>query len=295
MILPPTLQLGDTISIVAVSGRIDPEISEPAAAFLSDYGFRVRMYPTATSSHHYFSGTEAQRLQDLQEAIDDDSQAILFARGGYGAMHLLDKVDFSKLKAKPKWLIGFSDITAIHACLNNIGLLSLHAGMAKEFAVKSENAEANIKVLMGHRGAIEWDATMLRNGSTKGKLIGGNLSVLAGLMGTPFLPDFNNAVLFIEDLGEPLYKIDRMLQQFKLAGIFKQLKGLIIGQFTDISDTTVPFGKSLKEIVLDACANYDFPIAFDFPAGHDEVNVPFILGADVSLNVQRSTAILEYV
>ena len=251
----------------------------------------------ALSQDGRFSGSVQQRLHDLQKAYDAaDVKMILCSRGGYGVMHLLDKLSYEKFAANPKWVVGFSDITALHATLQREGFHSLHAPMAKHIA------EAQIddvvlcylkNILFGEKILYNFSNINLlnRKGKTSGKLFGGNLSVLCGLLGTPYFKVPKNGILCVEDIGESPYKVDRMIYQLKLSGVFSRISGLIIGHFTDYEEDRqmyYPLYESIKKVV----DNYNFPVCFDFPMGHTTDNYPLIFGKKATLEVSKDVIIL---
>jgi muramoyltetrapeptide carboxypeptidase len=286
------------ISIISPSGVITPDLIEGATRRLQNWGYDVSEGRYARAVHGRFAGTEAQRIHDLQEAINDDSlMAVLCSRGGYGLAQIIDKIDFSPLQKQHKWLIGFSDITIIHAALSNLHVPSVHGVMAKhltELPDESDSLQLLKNILKGHRPVyqIAGDA-MNREGYVKGILTGGNLSVLMGLRGTPFEPDYQDSILFIEDIAEEPYHIDRIMQNFRLGGVFSKISGLVVGHFTNCKEDPL-MHKSIKEIILTATTGYHFPVCFGFPAGHEDENHPLILGSEVSLEVKSSEIKLDF-
>lgn len=292
---PPFLKAGDKIILLATSGKIDPDISLKAAENLRAKGFVVDVFPTAISSHHYFSGDVSQRLGEFQNAIDDPNcKAILCARGGYGAIHLLDKLNWNGFLKYPKWIIGFSDITLIHAAVQKLSFVSLHGAMAEEFASMSPDAKKVLSFISGEYKEISWEPEFKIEGKVEGEIIGGNLSLLTAILGSKWEPEWNNKVLFLEDIGEYLYKLDRMLWTLKLHGVFDKISGLVIGQMTDISDTKVPYGKTFHEILFEIIEEYDIPVATNIDAGHDTPNHAVVLGAQVCLHVFDQQTKLTY-
>lgn len=292
---PNWIQKGDKISLLATSGKIDPEVSNNAAKQLRNLGFKVEVLQTAISSHNYFSGTPEQRLHDFQNAISDaECKAILCVRGGFGAIHLLDKLDWSGFANSPKWLVGFSDVTLLHATIQKNGFCSLHGAMAKDFAMLNTNAHKVLQSLQGSLPDIAWKSKSIKTGKTKGELVGGNLTLLTSLLGSAWEPEWKGKILFVEDIGEYLYKIDRMLWTLKYRGVFDKISGIILGHFSDISDTKVAYGSSLRQIVQNFFADYTVPIVMDFPAGHESPNHPLILGANIMLDVNKNSSTLTY-
>lgn len=286
------------IRIISPSGVINPEYIDGAARVLRTWGFDVSEGRFARAAYGRFAGTDEQRIADLQAALNDkELDAVLCSRGGYGLTRIIDKIDFSELKQYPKWIIGFSDITALHNVLSNMNIPSIHGIMAKhltELTADSLPVDYLKKILIGEYPFYEIPAfDENRNGAAKGKLIGGNLSVLIALRGSSYDLNYKNAILFIEDIGEQAYHIDRMLQNFRLGGVFTQLSGLIAGHFTDCGEDPL-MKMSLRKIVLNAVAGYDFPVCFGFPSGHEDVNYPLILGREVHLNVNKEKSQLDF-
>jgi muramoyltetrapeptide carboxypeptidase len=290
-IIPP-LHRGDLIRIVAPAKAIDSESIYFAKAFLETQGYEVKIGQHTRGRFNYLSGTDAERLADLQEALDDpDCSAILCARGGYGSIRIVDKLNWAGFVLQPKWLIGFSDITIFHNHIQALGLPSLHATMPLNFQKNSKDSlKSLLDVLSGKSLRYAYPATdgFFKAGVAKGTLVGGNLAVLHALMGTPKQPEFRGAILFIEDIGEHLYAIDRMLYSLELAGVFDKISGLILGGMTQISDTNPPLGYSLEEIIHEKTWFRSFPVCMNFPAGHVDDNRALILGRPATLTVGDS-------
>lgn len=277
------------ITIVSPSGAIDPEYITGAVSVLTQWGYNVSVSPNAMGKFGRFSATDKKRIADLQQAVNDSTvDIILCARGGYGLSRIIDKIDFSPLVNSDRLIVGFSDITAIHNALSNLGVTSLHAPMAKHIATESDSSAvlALRKCLEGN--PLQYSFKNLesnRRGKSKGKLIGGNLSMIYALRGTEFDLNYNDAILFIEDVGERLYHIDRMLQNLRLGGVFNKIKGLIVGQFT-LCDVDDSFPNGAYGIIAEAVKGYKFPVAYNFSSGHiDNNNMPLMLGAQYTLNV----------
>ncbi|MDD2284278.1 MAG: LD-carboxypeptidase [Paludibacter sp.] len=286
------------IRIISPSGVINPDLIDGATERLKSWGFEVSEGRYAREVYGRYAGTELQRAHDLQEALDDDGlTAVLCSRGGYGLAQIIDKINFSSIQHNHKWLIGFSDVTIIHAALSNLNVPSVHGAMAKHLTELPENADSLqfLKLLMeGHHPVYQLPPDVMnREGSVKGKLIGGNLSVLMGLRGTPFDFDYRGAILFLEDVGERAYHIDRMMQNLRLGGVFSIISGLIIGHFTDCKEDSL-MHKSIKKIISDVTAGYHFPVCFGLPAGHEKINYPLILGRELSLQVGPAATILDF-
>lgn len=295
---PPSLNPGDQIRIVSPSGVIDPQFIVGASNALSGWGLQVAEGAFARTEYGRFAGTAEQRVGDLQQALDDPNvKAILCSRGGYGLAQIVDKLDFSGFQKSPKWLIGFSDITILHNVITNLGIASVHGIMAKhltELSTDSDQSKGLKDILFGKLPHYEIAAEPFnRAGAAKGKLIGGNLSVLMGLRGSRFDLPYQNNILFIEDIAEKPYHIDRMLQNLRFSGALSQLSGLVVGQFSDCEEDPL-MKQTISEIIFNAVSDYNFPVCFNFPAGHVDYNLPLILGADVQLNVVMHTTSLTF-
>lgn len=295
--IPPYLKKGDTIGLTCPAGYMAKEKAQTCIDTLQDWGFEVMVGKTLGSdSTNYFSGTDEERANELQAMLDDSSiQAILCGRGGYGVSRIIDRLDFTRFKRKPKWLIGFSDITVLHAHIyTTCKIASLHAPMAAAFN-NGEAGNAYIqslrKAISGKKGNYKCPAHPLNKpGIATGELVGGNLSLLAHIIGTP--SDINTAkkILFIEDIGELIYSTDRMLHQLKRSGKLDKLAGLIIGGFTDVKDTERPFGKSIDEVIDELVNMYDYPICYHFPVSHEKENYALKVGGNYELKVGKKTA-----
>ncbi len=286
---PDFLKPSDQIRIVSPSGSIHPEYVDGAKEVLSGWGLRVTEGTYARSEYGRFAGTPAQRTSDLQQALDDpEVKSILCSRGGYGLAQIIDKLDFTGFIQSPKWLIGFSDVTILHAVISNLGIESIHGMMTKllsELPDNSEPTELLRKMLFGERPTYHIPSQALnKNGHTEGKLVGGNLSVLMGLRGSQYDLKSENTLLFIEDIGEKPYQIDRMIQNLRFSGVLAQLSGLIVGQFSDCEEDPLMM-QTIQEIILNAVKEYDYPVCFNFPAGHVDNNLPLIFGEKVRLEV----------
>ncbi len=297
---PAFLKSGDTIGIVCPAGYMALEKVETCIKTLAEWGFNVKVGSTVGSnSTTYFSGTDEERLSDLQTMMDDDTvNAVLFGRGGYGMGRIIDKIDFKKFRKHPKWMIGYSDITVLHSHLfTNYYISSIHAPMAAAFndeGFKNEFVLSLKNVLMGKK--IKYVCSTHANnkmGKSNGELIGGNLSLLAHLIGTGSDLKTKGKILFIEDVGEQNYNVDRMMHQLKRSGKLSKLAGLIIGGFTDMQDTERPFGQNVYEIIKDIIKDYDYPVCFDFPVSHSERNYALKIGVKYKLKVGKSKVILE--
>lgn len=293
---PIPLQKGDIIRIVAPAKAIDAHSVAFAKKALESKGYVVEVSDHCLGQHHYFSGEEKDRLADLQEALDDPSvKAILCARGGYGCVQILDLLDWSNFLKHQKWIIGFSDITYLHQKLNNLNVASIHGTMPLNFQENSSEAIETLLMALSNE-SYEICASSKSNieGSCKGSIIGGNLSILYSLIGTNDQPNYTDKILFIEDVGEPLYAIDRMLYSFKKAGILQQVSGLVVGGMTSLGDSNPGFGSTYQEIILSHTKSLGIPVCFDFPVGHINDNRALIFGEMASLEVSNSTARLSY-
>ena len=296
---PPFLKPNDQIRIISPSGLIDPAYIDGAKTILSSWGLQVTEGKSARAEYGRFAGTSVQRIDDLQQALDDENvKAILCSRGGYGIAQIIDKIDFSGFVENPKWLIGYSDITILHNAITNLGIASIHGIMAKhltEMPVDTETTQQLRKILFGEMPTYSISQiSQNKIGKSKGKLIGGNLSVLMGLRASQFDLDYKNAILFIEDIAEKPYHIDRMIQNLRLGGVLSQLSGLVVGQFSDCDEDPLMM-QSIYEIILNAAKDYDFPVCFNFPAGHVDYNLPLIMGANVELEVTEKRARLSFI
>lgn len=291
MTQPKSLQPNDKIAIISTARSIDIEKLNYAISVFNSWGLEVLESPNLRAVHHQFCGTDQQRTDDLQWALDNNEiKAIICFRGGYGTVRILDNIDYSNFIQNPKWIAGYSDVTALHNKISQFGIPSLHSTMPVNFKENSEAALASLKnALFGIEYSFECDYnTNNKLGTAKGKLIGGNLSMLYSLSGTKFDIDTEGKILFIEDLDEYLYHIDRIMWNLKLSGKLEILAGLIVGGMTDIHDNDTPFGSNVIEIILEAVKDYNFPVCFDFPAGHIDDNRTLILGKEHTLDVNKN-------
>ncbi|HSQ46312.1 MAG TPA: LD-carboxypeptidase [Lutibacter sp.] len=288
MIHPSYLQKGDIVAIVSTARKITSDKIIPAIKLLEKWGLQVIIGETIGSEENQFSGSDEKRIADFQQQLDNPKvKAIWCARGGYGTVRLIDKLDFSAFKKQPKWIIGYSDITVLHSHIHNFGIETLHATMPINIESNSQQTlESLKKSLFGKNLSYEVSADEKnKSGNASGELVGGNLSVLYSLMGSNSSIKTDGKVLFIEDLDEYLYHIDRMCINLKRNGYFENLKGLVVGGMTDMHDNEIPFGKTAEEIILDCVSEYDFPVIFNFPAGHLDDNRTMIFGRKVTLDV----------
>jgi muramoyltetrapeptide carboxypeptidase len=298
-IIPPYLNPGDTIGIVCPAGFMPIEKAQTCIKTLTDWGFKVIPGKTLGHQFNYFSGTDEERLNDLQNMMDDKNiNAILCARGGYGMGRIIDQLDFKKFKHQPKWIIGFSDITVLHSHLfTQYKIASLHAPMAAAFndgEFKNQYVLSLHDALLGRKAHYNTEGNILnQKGKASGVLVGGNLSLLAHLIGTSSDIKTKNKILFIEDIGEYIYNVDRMMYQLKRSGKLDELKGLIVGRFSDMKDTTIPFGQTTEEVIKEIIKDYDYPVCFGFPVSHDKENYALKNGVKYKLSVSATSVELK--
>jgi len=298
MTIPDYLKPGDKICFVSPSGKIEPEKVKSACHLLEKENFLISVGKNAFEQHFQFAGTDNQRLEDLQQALDDpEYKAIFCTRGGYGAIRIAGQINFNKFRNHPKWLIGFSDITVLHALLQKEEICSIHGAMCTYYLYKNKPSRSYIeliKILKGEKNPVIFPSVPEnRTGSAAGKLTGGNLSLLYSLLGTPFEMETDGKILFIEDLSEYLYHIDRMMYSLRLSGKLKNIAGLIVGQMTELKDNDSPFGQNVREIILNAVKGYDYPVCFNYPAGHVKLNLPLKLGSEHSLSITSENVIFR--
>jgi muramoyltetrapeptide carboxypeptidase len=295
MIQPPFLQPGDTIYITAPAKAIEDSVVLEAKKTLEAWGLIVRVAPHCLGRSAYFSGTDAERLADFQHGLDDPSiKAILCARGGYGCVRIVEELNWTSFQQNPKWIIGFSDVTVFHQKINQLGVESIHGIMPLGFTEGSVAAKETLKdSLFGTPYILEAPYVSENiTGEARGELVGGNMAIVTSLLGTPLSYSFKNNILVLEDIGEHVYKIDRMLYSLRLAGAFNQIKGLILGGFTDMEDTDVPFGKTIKGLVLEQVRDLGIPVAFDLPLGHISDNQALVFGRTAVLKVTETKTTL---
>lgn len=288
LIVPQPLKKGDRIAILSPAGIIKPEFVYQAMQVLQDEGYDPFVMPHALGRWRTYSGTASDRLSDLRQAILDPSvKAILCSRGGYGAVHLLEELDRLPLRDNPKWIIGYSDISALHALMHRHGIVSVHAPMAKHLATlkgRDDDARALFGILSGEPQLYSIPPSPLnRPGTAVAPLVGGNLAVIADLIATPFDTILPDTILFIEDIAEPIYKTERILYQLRLSGALSRLKGLIVGAFTDYTPDVD--GHTMEEMVSSMVADYSYPVAFGVPVGHVDHNIPLQVSLPTRLEV----------
>jgi muramoyltetrapeptide carboxypeptidase len=291
MITPPPLRKGDRIAIVSPARKITPAFVDPAMHIFSDWGLEVVPGEHLYASYNQFAGSDEQRLSDFQQMLDDSSiRAIICSRGGYGTVRIIDRLDFTKFIENPKWIVGYSDITVLHSHIHrHFGVETLHAIMPINFKDKCDGTpslNSLKKALFGKDLSYSIPAgEHFRKGSCMGPLVGGNLSILYSLTSTDSDINTNGKILFLEDLDEYLYHIDRMMLNLRRSGKLEGLAGLIIGGMSTMHDNEVPFNKSAYEIIAEAVEDYQYPVCYDFPAGHMDDNRALILGREVKLDV----------
>lgn len=286
-VAPAYLKKGDKIGVLACARKISPDEIQPAIDLLNSWGLEVVLSKNLFCVDNQFAGTDEERAEDLQAMLDNTSvKAVISARGGYGTMRIIGKIDFTQFKKNPKWVLGYSDITALLSHINNIGIETLHATMPINFMKNEEATETLRKALFGENLNYTVNAHPLnRKGAAEAELTGGNLSILYALSGSVSDINTKGKILFIEDLDEYLYHIDRMMLNLKRSGKLNDLAGLIVGGMSDMRDNTVPFGKTAEEIIFEAVKEYNYPVCFNFPAGHVDRNLALYFGRKVKLKV----------
>lgn len=288
---PPYLKKGDTIAIVATARKHVDTVMFETKVLLESWGLHIKLGSSIGLSNHQLAGTDQQRAADLQQQLDDPSvKAIWCVRGGYGTVRMVDLLDFSKFKHNPKWLIGFSDVTVLHAQINKMHIETLHAFMPINLNKVTEAAKNSLFCTLFGEPLSYTIATDSLNvkGEASGELVGGNLSILYSLSGTASMPNFKNKILYIEDLDEYLYHVDRMMMNLERNGVFKDIKGLVVGGMTQMKDNTTPWGKDAYGIIQEITKKYNVPTIYHFPAGHIDDNQTLILGREVKLIVDEN-------
>ncbi|VAW29318.1 Muramoyltetrapeptide carboxypeptidase [hydrothermal vent metagenome] len=294
---PPYLKKGDAIGLVAPARRISEQELTTAVEIIESRGYKVVKGKYLFASENQFAGTDEKRAADMQQMIENPEVKAVFAvRGGYGSVRIVDKIDFRPLLKNPKRLAGYSDFTVFHNHLINMEIQSLHATMPLNFADNTPEAlDSLFRTLEGEKPQYQFASHPLnRKGKVGGMLVGGNLSVLYSLMGSRSFPDTTGKILFLEDLDEYLYHIDRMMMALKRAGMLKNLAGLVVGGMTKMNDNSIPFGKTAEEIIRESVEEYGFPVAFGFPAGHQPDNRTLIMGAEVQLEVKEDSSEIDF-
>lgn len=298
MILPPPLRKGDVVAILSPSGAAVRDNVEKAGEAIRNCGYEVRIMPHALGRHGSFSGSMEERLSDFTEAwLDPRVKALLCSRGGYGAVHLLPALDVLRLEETPKWLIGFSDISALHALMQHRGISSLHGPQTRHLTLHPDDSDpctaALFGALEGTPHALEWEKTEFDiPGTARGTLRGGNLAVISALIGTPYSPFQPDSILVLEDIAEPVYKVERTLCQLRMAGLLDSLRGIVVGQFTDYHPDVNH--SSMEAMISSALHGLHIPVAFNAPVGHVERNMPVILGTTATLHTDSTGSRLTF-
>ncbi len=298
---PAYLKAGDTIAIVAPAGILkDQEPITQAVKLVESWGLNVVLGKHLFGTNFHFSGTENERIEDFQSALDAKNvKAIWCGRGGYGTVRIIDGLDFTEFKKHPKWIIGYSDITVLHSHVHNLGFETLHAIMPINMKVEERD---RIKTVKTFKKAIFGKdinykiptSNYNKIGEAKGQLVGGNLAILQSLLGSVSSINTKGKILFIEEIGEYLYSIDRMMYALKRSDYFKECNGLIIGDISNIKDNSTPFGQTFEEIILEATKEYNFPILFGFPAGHEDINKAIFLGREIEMKVRKQKSTVTF-
>lgn len=298
VIFPRPLVHGDKIAIVSPASIINPEYVSGAVDALRRLGWNPYVAPHALGASGSFSGTVSERLSDINQAFNDpEVRAILCSRGGYGAVHLLDKLDSDAFVKDPKWIIGFSDISALHAYASHHNVASIHSSMCKHLALSGEHDECSralIGILQGEMPSYTVAPHPYNHhGCVSGKIVGGNLAVISALLATPYSPfETPGSILVIEDIAEPVYKVERILYQLRLAGVFDRISALVVGQFTEYRpDRNYTL---MEDMIREAISEFDIPVAFNFPVGHVDRNLPLVMSAEARLEVAEDRVTLRY-
>ena len=296
---PKKLKKGDSIAIVSTARKVSSKELAPAILFIKKMGLKVHLGKTIEAKDNQYAGDDSLRAQDFQEVLDNPNiKAIWCARGGYGTVRIIDLLDFSNFIRHPKWIIGYSDITVLHSHINRLNIPTIHGQMCLEIEKKSKASRDTLQqALFGENPFISYslDASLpCRFGTVRGSLVGGNLSVLYSILDSPSQIDWQGKVLFIEDLDEMLYHIDRMMQNLKRSGRLKNLAGLVVGGMSEMRDNTIGFGKTAPEIIFEAVQEYQYPVSFNFPAGHVQDNRVLVFGKETTLEVSPKQVYLRY-
>ena len=296
MITPTYLQKSDTVAIVATARKNIDDNLKFATDLLTSWGLNVKVGSTIGLDLNQLAGTDEQRAKDFQDQMDNPNiKAIWCVRGGYGTVRMIDLLDFTKFKKSPKWVIGFSDVTVLHNHLNTMGFKSIHGIMPVSSKATEEAKESLRKSLFGEKLSYKIDThNMNRFGKSTGILVGGNLSILYSLLGSKSAIDCHDKILFLEDLDEYLYHIDRMMMNLKRCGCLENLKGIVVGAMTKMKDNDIPWGKDALEIIQDITKNYKIPVIYNFPAGHIQDNRTLILGNNVSIDANAECSIIDF-
>ena len=298
MVTAPYLKPGDTVAIVSTARKITKQELQPAQDLIKKWGLNCVLGKTIGSEFHQFAGDDKLRTKDLQQMLDDANiKAVWCARGGYGTVRIIDQLDFSTFKKNPKWVIGYSDVTVLHSQIHLLGFETIHAQMPLEIEKKTDETIKSIReVIFGEPYEISHRSydPVHRNGIAKGQLVGGNLSILNSLCGSRSSITTKGKILFIEDLDEYLYHIDRMMMNLKRNNMLEGLSGLIVGGMSQMNDNAIPFGKTAEEIIHEIVSEYDFPVCYYFPVGHIKDNRALIMGREVHLMVEDDRVLLNF-
>ena len=297
MKIPPYLKKGDTVAVVCTARKFFPEDAKPAIDLLESWGLKVKLGKTIGLDSCQLGGTDTERAADFQEQLDNDNiKAIWCARGGYGTVRIIDMIDFSKFKKHPKWVMGFSDVTVLHSHINTLNVATLHSIMPFTVPKAPEEVKQTFKnALFGIKNSyIIPSKSYDRKGVAKGELVGGNLSIIYSLLGSKSSIDTKDKILFIEDLDEYLYHVDRMLQNMKRNDYFKNVKGIIVGSMRDMHDNEIPFGQNEVQLITEIVKDLNIPIAFEFCAGHQKDNRTLMLGSHVDFEVNETEIKLTF-
>ena len=298
-IQPEYLKSGDEVAIVSPSFCIEEKKIADAVKFLENWGLRVRLGRNILKQEGPFAGSDSERLSDLQEmTMDKDIKAVFCSRGGYGVSRIIDKVDFSSLAHNPKWYIGFSDITVLHLWLSEVcGIISVHGEMPVNYnnpEKVSDTFSSLHQALFGDYKSCVWEGEFLKSMNVTGEMTGGNLSLIYSLIGTKADIQTIGKILFIEEIGEYYYHIDRMMTSLKLAGKLDGLSALVVGGMNKIEETKVPWGRSIEATIFETVREYNYPVFFNYPAGHDSDNRAFYIGRQAQIKVKNKKAILSF-
>ena len=294
MIIPPYLKRGDKVGVVAPANKVDREKTLSGTQILEKWRLEVILGLHVFNSYHQFSGTDEQRLADLQSMIDNpDIKAIFMARGGYGSTRIVDRINYNSLQLNPKWICGFSDITAFHLSLYRHDIASLHSPMPSTFHYSNSNSMEKMRQFIFGESIVIQTGQHPENriGEARGRIVGGNLSVICTSIGTSSEISTPGNILFIEDVGEQLYHLDRMMVQLKRTGLLSGLAGLIVGQFSEMEDNEVSFGLNSNQIIHSHIQEFDFPVAYNFPIGHTSENIPIPIGMEAVLTVDENSTL----
>ncbi len=297
MKIPPYLKKGDTVAIVCTARKFFAEDAKPAVELLESWGLKAKLGKTIGLDSCQLGGTDAERAEDLQEQINNPNiKAIWCARGGYGTVRIIDSLDFTKFKKHPKWIMGFSDVTVLHSHLNTLGIATIHGIMPFTVPKAPEEVKETLrKAIFGEEISYTIPSNLYDiKGKATGELVGGNISILYSLLGSKSSIDTKGKILFIEDLDEYLYHIDRMMYNLKRNGYFENVKGIIVGSMADMHDNEIPFGQNEVQIITAIAKEYNIPIAFEFPAGHQKDNRTLILGSKVAFEVTSEKVTLNF-